>query len=1065
MPRSRRLDATFRPAVRSLRIESLEERRVLAATPELLTDVGSNPDTFDSNPTGFVEVGDLVYFSAQPSNFLGIPPQTWVTNGTTNATRLLSDFMPGNLLVGGVVGNVGGTLYFSASDSGTSGYRLWKWGGFGSEPAPVLNADGQRIAASTSLTEIDGVWYFGAGAAGFNPALWRTDGTQAGTFRVKALSATVNNAGSIWQTMFNVGGELFFFANDGTHGNELWKSDGTEAGTVMVKDVNPGAASGVDASLSNTRVAVVGDLLYFMARDQQSDWELWRSDGSESGTYRVKDIRAGVNGSIPNYLTNVGGTLYFSAIDELSGAPKLWKSDGTAPGTVRVFAASPHVLPSEPFDLTEMNGTLYFGAGGGGLWRSDGTPAGTQPITSSAAPHQLMSVPSGTLEGYRDNIVNLNGTLYFCGSHSSSPSGLWKFDEGTGGAELVLSKGNAGVNLLHTFNTIQYLTVAGDKLFFAGDSTNHGNEPWVSDGTTAGTVLLKDVTGAGSPSGVSYLTNVNGTLFFSGNAGNYPATFGRGWWTSNGTLSGTTSYAPIMGATNNYSLLGAAGGLLYYKAKGTSGSDWVLWRTDGTAAGTYRAKDILPGTSGGLSSAFTRSIEMNGELYFVANDGVHGFELWRSDGTEAGTTMVADVFPGDVNGLSNVNRTPMANVGGTLYFVANDGAGGNALWKTDGTAAGTALVRTFNTWTPRNLFNVNGTLFFGAGHDDSGLELWKSDGTEAGTVLVKDIAPGNSLASLDAPGFANIGDTVYFVANDGTTGFELWKSDGTEAGTALVKDILADGSGLPAAGGLSFTVVGNAVYFYANDGVHGRELWKSDGTEAGTALVKDVWAGASSSKTGAFADPVNVSGLLYFSATDGTSAVGLWRTDGTEAGTKLVSLTTGGIDSSIGLFTNVNGRLFFVDTDWTHGTELWVLSPDEAAMEQGDYDQSGYTDGTDFLKWQRGFGSSDVTNDGDGDGTVGGGDLAVWKESFGLPEPLLQENAVAAVAAAEELDEDHELVALPSAALDSASIPREAARDALFAAGDFSRLFVMTGDEDGDRLLRPRGRAPLARRG
>jgi ELWxxDGT repeat protein len=1077
MPRHSRLNrSTPATSVRSLRLEPLEERRVLAATPEMLTDVGSTPHSGDSNPSGFVQVGELTYFSTKPSSF--DPQQTWVTDGTTNATRLLSEVLPGNLLVGSVVGNVAGTLYFSASDSGTFGYRLWKWDGFGHDPMPVLNADGSRIAASTSMLNIDGVWYFGGSLQGLQSEIWRTDGTEAGTYRVKSIRSSFS-PGAIGQSLFNVNGELFFFADDGVHGNELWKSDGTETGTVMVKDVNPGAAPGVDASMSRTQVAVVGDRLYFMARDQQSDWELWRSDGSESGTYRVKDIRAGANGSIPSHLTNVGGTLYFSATDDMSSTSKLWKSDGTDAGTVRVLAAS-SVLLSNPFDLTEMNGKLYFGAAGD-LWRSDGTQAGTQRILQSGIPQLPVGIPtpydgsSDVVPGNRDNIVNLNGTLYFVGN-GSGYKGLWKYDDQSTGATLVLSKGNAGHGSTYTFNTLQYLTIAGDKLFFAGESTPHGNEPWISDGTTAGTVLLKDVTGASTSSGVSFLTNVDGTLFFSARTGNYSGTVGAGWWTSDGSLVGTTSFAAITGATNNYSLLGAAGGLLYYKAKGISGSDWELWRTDGTAAGTYRAKDIHPGARGGLSSAFTRSIEMNGELYFVASDGVHGFELWRSDGTEDGTTMVADVFPGGMDGLSNVNRTPMAKVGGTLYFVANDGASGNALWKTDGTAAGTALVRTFNTWTPRNLFNVNGTLFFGAGHDDSGLELWKSDGTEAGTVLVKDIAPGNSLASLDEPGFANIGDTIYFVANDGTTGFELWKSDGTEAGTVLVKDILGDGSGLPAAGGLSFTVVGNAVYFYANDGVHGRELWKSDGTEAGTALVKDVWAGASSSKTGAFADPVNVSGLLYFSATDGTSAVSLWRTDGTEAGTKLVSLTTGGIDSSIGLFTNVNGRLFFVDSDLAHGTELWVLSPDEAAMEQGDYDQNGVTDGADFLKWQRAFGSADVTNDGDGDETVGSGDLDVWQASFGSPEPLLQEQAVAAAVAAlgtkEEVVDDYQIATAPVIRAEiipplappfkggGFELQREGVRDALFAAGDFSRLFGFDGGHgrDGEEMSRRRWR-------
>lgn len=1050
---------------------------MLAATPELLTDVGSTPDSADSNPYGFVEVGDLTYFSTKPGTPAPSTTQTWVTDGTTNATRLLSEVLPGDLLIGGVVGNVAGRLYFTASDSGPVGYRLWQWGGFSSEPTPVLSAAGNRISISTPMVEVGGDWYFGGQSTGEGPELWRTDGTQAGTHLVKeirpgALGGLQPPSNAAHQaTLFNVDGTLMFIANDGTHGSELWTSDGTETGTFMVKDVLEGSSSGVYGGSSSGRVAaVIGDALFFSATDPTFGTELWRSDGTEAGTYQVKDIRPGNQGSTPQHLTNVGEVLYFAANDGTNGN-ELWKSDGTEAGTVLVKNIESGMTAPGPFDLTEMNGVLYFGAGGA-VWRSDGTEAGTtqvfgdQPIPTFIQLPGLVGSFNETLANF-DQIVNLNGALYFPGrdSYGSQVIALWKY-EGVGNATRVLSKNTAGVNASNTFETIHFLTAAGDRLYFAGDSWNHGNEPWISDGTTAGTQLLKDVTGMDTDSSVSGLTNANGTLRFIANTGVSLQTPPRGWWTTDGTIAGTTSYAAITGKIYGYSFIGSAGGLTFFKTTNSSSdNDWELWRTDGTAAGTLRAKDIRPGAESGLGSGSTGAVEMNGFLYFRANDGIHGFELWRSDGTEFGTTMVADVFPGDMNGVSNANFTPMANVGGTLYFVANDGASGNALWKTDGTAAGTNLVRTFNTWTPRNLYNGNGTLFFGAGHDDSGFELWKSDGTEAGTAMVKDIAPGNSLWHSDPPGFANIGDTIYFIANDGLTGPELWKSDGTAEGTMLVKDIRTDGLALLS----RFIVVGNTLYFYANDGVHGSELWKSDGTETGTAMVKDIRPGSSTSNSGAFANPVNVGGILYFSATDGVNGAELWRSDGTEAGTYMVrninAVFSGAGGSDLGSLTNVNGRLYFTANDGVHGSELWMLSPDSVAMAAGDYDQNGVTDGADFLKWQRAFGSADVTNDGDGDGAVDAGDLDVWQENFGTPESLGPESTVTAAVAALVAEAE----SLTSAEVDGedelGTAREQSAREALFAAGDFSRLFGLGGDGEFEASLRRRGRAPLARRG
>src|SRR5262249_5791385 len=136
-------------------------------------------------------------------------------------------------------------------------------------------------------------------------------------------------------------------------------------------------------------------------------------------------------------------------------------------------------------------------------------------------------------------------------------------------------------------------------------------------------------------------------------------------------------------------------------------------------------------------------------------DGTHGYELWKSDGTAAGSTLVKDIFPGGISGYGYYPNSSypshLTNVNGTLFFEDNDGTHGNELWKSDGTAAGTVLVKDINPGSsgsnPTDLTNVNGTLFFEATDGTHGYELWKSDGTATGTVMVKDINPGSGSSS------------------------------------------------------------------------------------------------------------------------------------------------------------------------------------------------------------------------------------------------------------------------------------------------------------------------------
>ena len=219
-----------------------------------------------------------------------------------------------------------------------------------------------------------------------------------------------------------------------------------------------------------------------------------------------------------------------------------------------------------------------------------------------------------------------------------------------------------------------------------------------------------------------------------------------------------------------------------------------------------------------------------------------------------------------------------------VVFRADDGGSGPELWATDGTEAGTYMVKDINPAAstgsnPKYLAAMNAKVYF----SDSDGMLWASDGTEGGTAIVN--------SSVSSPLFmTTAGALVFFVAYDGATGWEIYATDGTEAGTGIVNDInpgTASSTSID-----SFVPAGDNMYFLADDGTHGQELWISDGTEAGTRMVKDINPGAASSMI----DHNNmeyIDGLLFFGATDGSSGGELWVSDGTEAGTIMIEIYPG----------------------------------------------------------------------------------------------------------------------------------------------------------------------------
>ncbi len=374
---------------------------------------------------------------------------------------------------------------------------------------------------------------------------------------------------------------------------------------------------------------------------------------------------------------------------------------------------------------------------------------------------------------------------------------------------------------------------------------------------------------------VGNLTDAETLLFFTARPTPSPgesSSLNTFLWRSDGTETGTIPLREITfnfatdevikaGSGSNLGGIGIDGNLFFVGSENEFGAE--LYFSDGTVDGNQLLKDInLEGSSN--PGNFT---DVEGTLFFTADDGVNGRELWTSDGTNAGTQLLADLTPGE--GSSTI--TSSVDFNGTLIFRRN-----NELWKSDGTEAGTELLR--DGLASQEFTVVEDTLFF-----TTLTELWKTDGTTEGTSLVADLAGSNLTA---------VGDTLFFTPNDPALGGELWKSDGTSEGTQLVRDIRPEErqNGRPvnlSSSPLELVDVDGTLFFTADDGVNGRELWRSDGTADGTQLVKDITEGedstfpAQGNRRSNFTD---VDGTLYFSVGSGFGST-LWKSDGTEAGT------------------------------------------------------------------------------------------------------------------------------------------------------------------------------------
>ncbi len=898
-----------RPAVdfgRGLGPEALEVRTLLSGQAvQLIQDV----NTTESHPTQLTPVGSNLFFVVEDATRQGTE---LVADNATGTTVLLDTGASSSSYSIYSLTAVGGTLYFQYSSS--SGSPLWTSDGTvaGTRQVTLTGASGSPYPQGTIAVGNDLVfWTDNYGSSGQDYQLWSTTPGNTSATMIRDLGATrPTSLGVVNNTLYlSEGGNLWSTDGTAAHTQELLDSSskpipaprtvfgydgqveylavGTTSSTIGVLGAGgeTAAITGLPVNLSNPIVS--GSLFYFAASASGAsagrETQLWASDGTQAHTAMIEDFGSISATSGPTTFMDANGTLAFE-VEGSDGLAQLWNSGGTAASTklikdLGVSGTSAYSGSRYGYGygygyggyskLVPVNGLLYFQANdpvnGAGLWAETLSTGGTQ-FVSALNPQSL---------------VAWGNQLAFAANDGSEPvtSQLWTT---TGTAAPTKAASFPGGSTNSSVNQPGTSIAIGTKLLIPLDDGIHGTGLWATDGTAGGTQRLAQV----APTGFASL---NGVAYFLGMAGGSP-----GLWKSDGTAGGTAEVMALTARSSpGYSLgqITVVGGKLYFTTgDGSKGEE--VWASDGTTQGTSVVQDFPAPPATAHYSQYANLSDLTafgGKVAFIADSGSSGTQVWISDGTAGGTVKLTDIAQG-ARGYSSQSPSHLTVAGGKLFFLAGNATDATAapgLWTSDGTPGGTSELFAFPTLpastpngtattpTLENLTAVGSVLYLEASYSYyngtssvNEAQLWTSNGTAAGTVRVP-ASDGGTFTRLS--GFVSLGGRLLFQAGSSSGASELWASNGTAAGTSEIKIIdpsSAYSYGYRGYGYSSGTLVDNGiVYFSANDGTHGSELWQSDGTTAGTFMTADINPGASSSSPTPLAI---LGGQLVLSADDGT---------------------------------------------------------------------------------------------------------------------------------------------------------------------------------------------------
>lgn len=724
------------------------------------------------------------------------------------------------------------------------------------------------------------------------------------------------------KNLLAAGSVLFFSADDGIHGTELWKSSGAPQTTSMLFDLQPGPRSSnpqllevIDNVLYFTALrqnqlqllkvtypqlklekiagfahaeripymTVSGSSVFFSLCENQHGCELWIADQFSGSARLVKDIQRGGESSYPSYLNPVNGKVVFVAQDPSHGS-EVWGSDGTEAGTILLQDLAPGADSSFPLDFQAFGNNLIFSANdrsqyGWELWITDGTPAGTR-LLSDLVPGPDSSDPIF--------LTPVGNQLAFVASDKNFTEHLFVLNSAL---QIQMLPGN--------YHDLDRPVVVGDRIYFVAESA----QIWVSDLTPQGTRLI-------DPNPMSQYAAILGQV-----GGKVVYAAGRVLKVTNGTQSGTkllsAASLDIEETASTDTGVYFTGGDVFY--------DLDLFVTDGNSPQVGLARIHL---DNGSSDPRDLSVA-DGQLYFIGTNGSQR-GVWQTSGNRSARL----VFPSDdVESLNvsgghlfiNTSQTlylfdkrrgvqqltpskvsgvgPPRPLGNKVIFAAATLSNRNQLWISNGTAAGTRLLKTLANPQeyafPTFRATLNNLLFFTIASGS----LWRTDGTTAGTFPLTD--PGPDLFQQ----FYGAAGKIYMISNvPGHS--EIWTSDGTRAGTYRITTIQEVGDA---------ALVYPDFYFTTRDFTSGQELWKYSIASESVNMVTPLQPGTQPGSN--YLVSIFPFGEFLFFESGGK----LWRTDGTSSGT----IPLQALFNAFRMMTAGN-QLYFVASTTASGNELWV---------------------------------------------------------------------------------------------------------------------------------------------
>ncbi len=841
-------------------------------TPEGTRLVGDRCDgECDSFFTPLAQTNDRLFVAVSTHHSTSSPQEILALGGESPEVEVVfansSSFLP-YFEDTGTTALLGDALIFWTTDFNST-TRLYSAAAPGAELTLLVQLEQSGHLAR--LHRSGPLVYFWNYPQGFPEELWATDGTPGGTHRITTFEFEGIDAVEV-----STGDRNLLFSAAGANGSELWFSDGTAGGTYPL-------SSFTDPEARIWSLATTSNGANFLVEDASFGQELWTTDGTAGGTRAATSFGFHAPfGEQPaeGTLFAAGGRIYFFASNGIDRVD-LWVTSPSGASASTLMQICQEAFCYQDRWLVSVDSQVFFAFAdpehGRELWTTDGTPSGTHLFTdicpdACSGFGEVLASSAGRLAFTAVSGPNEPQTLYLASAPWLTVATLWDPVRGA-----------------PTFTTFAERSAidSGERLYFAAQDPLGGTEPWVSDGSPSSTLQLVDIWGTEeSGSEPSGFTKTGNAVAFRAYAGDYGVN--ESFWLSEGTsattrqLAGLPSYciAPyypleslpdrlvtldcwgdflvLDPAASSLSLIpsgdclssmafGAVGGQAAAALWCPSGTQ--IWKSDGTVAGTSSTLTLPEGF--GIQAGFSA---VGSHLLFAG--GGDDVRLYSMPGSlDAAVPLTA---PG------TYFESLIAPENESLGFFAM----GTRLHRTDGTPGGT-----FPVGPPHEYLILRAAIRSAAGYDllvrneFNFYEVWKSDGTDSGTQNRGSIGPVYD--STAAVAFDRAGDDLYFILGSYGEPQTLWTlTDSSTQPRALHAAPPAGSSGGP-----FLAHRGAREFFRGCDASHGCELWVTEASEATTRMLHDIYPGPASS------DPAELftnGDLLYFSADDGLHGRELW---------------------------------------------------------------------------------------------------------------------------------------------------------------------------------------------